>query len=178
MPPGQRGEEKRGITVNRVGDVGGARLLASDTRVALLLLNEARYRMVERLFAVPREEANIATVLALLILAEAVHERARRVLRTPAAPASGDVLLGAASVRESLRGVAGASSRDTPLFGTLLMVAILGGPARRAALKSVQGLRASSHRMNVGFHHRYGYLVDPGHLRRRRAQRRGEAATP
>ena len=159
-------------------DFSGARLFVSDTRIAFLLLNEARYRAMARLFGLPRDQANLATVILALVLAETVHERTQRMLSAPAPPAGADVLLGAASLRELLRSLAGPNSRDTPLLGTLLMLAVLGGPARRAAIRSAQGIRASSNRTYAGFRHRYGYLVDPGHLRQRRADRRSARRAP
>jgi hypothetical protein len=153
-------------------DVDGARLFVSDMTTAFLLVNDARHRAIERLLGVPRDQANVATLIAALIVAQAAQDHARRVFRAPATPAAGDMLLGTATARELLRGMAGPTSRETPLLGTLLALAVLGGPAFRAARGSLHGIRTSSRRANAGFRHRYGYLVDPGHLRERRARRR------
>lgn len=48
----------------RYGD-GGASLLFSDTRIALLMLNEARYRVVARLFGVTRDQSFLVAIIAL-----------------------------------------------------------------------------------------------------------------
>jgi hypothetical protein len=51
---GTAGAAAAGAHAMTLEDVGGARLLVSDVRVALLLLDEARYRAVNRLFGVDR----------------------------------------------------------------------------------------------------------------------------
>jgi hypothetical protein len=83
----------------------------------------------------------------------------------------GDLLIGAALLREALWDVAGPASREATPLGVLLIIAFAGGAARRALHRSSHHVGGISHRMTVGFHHRYGYLVDPGHWRARRAQR-------
>jgi hypothetical protein len=71
-------------------------------------------------------------------------------------------------VREALARVAGPDSRDTPLLSSLLAIAVIGGAAR----SGLRGIRGSGHSADVAFHRRYGYLIDPGHWRSRRAERR------
>src|ERR1700727_2320917 len=66
----------------------GGRLLASDIGVIYLLLNEARYRTLARLFGVSREQAHLATLVFVAALAEAARARAER-LRGRARPARG-----------------------------------------------------------------------------------------
>ena len=51
---------------------------------------------------------------------------------------------------------------------------MIGGTAR----SGLHGLRGSGHIADVAFHKRYGYLIDPGHWRQRRAQRREASVTP
>jgi len=168
----ERGSGERGVMLE---DFGGGRLLLTDMRVAWLLLNEARYRAIERLFGLPRDQANLATLIALLVLAQAVHEKAAPVLRAPPAPSAADAALGAAALRELFYDVAGPSSRETPLFATLVTIAVLGGLARPVVRASVHAIRGSSHASVARFRHRYGYVVDPGQWRARRAQRRAAA---
>jgi hypothetical protein len=159
-------------------EFGGARLLLSDMRTAFLLVNHARHRTIARLFGVSSDQANLLTLVAALTLAEAVHEKVERLLSAPSVPSLGDGLLASASLRELLAGVAGPPAHETPLSSTLLMIAVVGGTAGPAGLKSLRAIKASSHRMAVGFHHRYGYIVDPGHWRQRRAQRPSGAPRP
>jgi hypothetical protein len=153
-------------------EFGGGRLLVSDVRVAFLLINRARHLAIARLFGVPRDQANLVTLIAVMVLAERAHEKAHRLIGGPSLPSAGDGLLAGASLRELLCGFAGAPARDTPLLGTLLTIAVLGGTVGPTASKSLRAVGTSSHRVAVGFHDRYGYIIDPGHWRQRRAQRR------
>lgn len=148
-------------------EFGGVRLLVGDIRTASLLVNAARHRIIGGLFGVPREQENLLTLVAVLTMAGWTQRRIERLMRTP--PEAGETLLGAASLREVLCAVAGPSSRETPMTGTLLAIAVAAGAASPAVIKSVHGIRSSSHRLVVGFHRRYGYVVDPGHWRARRA---------
>jgi hypothetical protein len=156
----------------------GRQLFASDVEVAFALLNEARYRTLQRVFGVSRTEANLATAIGALVLLEAAHLQWKRMMRGPSMPATADMFLGTATLREGLSGIAGASPTDAPTLGTLLMLAMLAGPTRRAVRSGLRDVRARGHRMNAGFHKRYGYMIDPGHLRARLAERReSKAAT-
>jgi hypothetical protein len=156
-------------------EAGGARLLA-DARVAFLLINYARLRAVARLFGVGPEQANLLTAVALLTLAETSRRKIRAMMEGPALPSLEDGLLGGAMLREALGGVAGLSGRDAPQPATLLMLAVVGGLAAPTLFKSIRGVRATTHRTTVAFHHRYGYLVDPGHWRARHAARASRLA--
>jgi len=62
-------------------------------------------------------------------------------------------------MRETIYGVAGPASRDTPLGGTLIALAILVGLTREPVAKSLRGMKVSSRRVNQTFRGRYGYLV-------------------
>jgi hypothetical protein len=159
-------------------DVTGANLLLSDLRVGYLLLNELRYRSMARVFGLSRSQANLATLVALLTLAEAAGDRAGSYLRAPGAPSALSASVGAAGVRSVLSSVAGAPSSDVPGAGALLAIAVLGGTAAPTVIRSLRGVRTESHRLAMDFHRRYGYLIDPGHWRQRRARRRGEAPAP
>lgn len=152
-------------------EFGGGRLLLSDMRLAFLLMNDARNRAAARLFAVPQEQANLVTLVAVAMLAETGHRKLQRLLNVPSVPSSGEGLMAAAAMRELAWNVAGPPARDMPLSGLLLAIAIVGGTATPAALKSLRAVRAFAHRTNVGFHRRYGYIVDAGHWRQRHAQR-------
>ena len=81
--------------------------------------------------------------------------------------------MGFGILREALCRVAGPDARDTPALASLLAIAVIGATAR----SGLHGLRGSGHSADVAFHKRYGYLVDPGHWRQRRAQRREASVT-
>jgi hypothetical protein len=157
-------------------EYGGARLLLSDSKIGLLLCDEARCRALGRVFGLPREHANLATLVALLTLAQGAQNAIQRLTVSGSRPTTRDGVLGVVVARELLAGVAGPSSRDTPLLGTLITIAFLGGAARGIAVKTGHAVRSGTRRADIGFRHRYGYLVDPGHWRQRRFDRREEAA--
>jgi hypothetical protein len=70
-------------------------------------------------------------------------------------------------------GSSGGVRRSVFALGTLLAIAVIGGTAR----SGLHGVRGSGHQADVAFHQRYGYLVDPGHWRARRAKRRAAQAS-
>ncbi len=150
---------------------GGSNLLLADARTAFLLANAARHRALERLFGISPDQANAVTVIGLILLAQTAHDKVGRFLRAPGPPSLADGAFLDASLRNALRGVAGPTVADAPGLSTLLALAVLGTAARPVASESLRALKSSSHRLTFGFHHRYGYLVDPGHWRERRAQR-------
>jgi hypothetical protein len=140
-------------------DVAGVRLLVSDVTVALLLVDEARHRAVERLFGVSREQSWLVTLIALALLASAAHDKSDQLLKGPGGPTRSDVMLGAAGLRELLTWIPGPSSRDTPLVGTLVMVGLVGALVRPGVSRAAHGIRTSSHRARLSFNHRYGHLL-------------------
>ncbi len=158
-------DDEQSVALKRLEDTGGARLLVSDTRVALLLLNEARYRTMQRLFGVSRDQVNLTTAIAALVLAGAVRDRMDRILNAPSFPSATDVTFGAGVLRELVYGAAGPWSRDTPFFGTLVTIAVLGGLARPAAGTSVRNISAASQRMRRLFDGRYGHVLRPHRTR-------------
>jgi hypothetical protein len=151
-----------GVGFDDTEDRGGAKLLLTDARVAFLLLNHARYRMIERLFGVSKDQANAATLIAGLVVAEALHEKGKRMLAGPALPSAGDTALGTSALRVVVHGIAGPSSQDIPLVGTLIAIAALGRVARPAVGRTLHGVRVSSQRIHVAFGHRYGHLIGDG----------------
>lgn len=155
----------------------GTALLLADARTAFILINHARKLAIVRTFGVSPEDANAVTAIGLLLIAGAAHDRIGRLLRGAGPPAPGDSLIAGGSVRALLGAVAGPAVDETPGLGTLIVLALAARTAGPTAIRSLRGLRAGSHRATVGFRHRYGYLVDPGHRRARRAQRR-QAQSP
>lgn len=158
------------------GGRAGARVLRTDVRVAALLGNYARRRTIARMFGASPEQANLVTMVAVLAIAQATSEYIQRLAAGPPVPSATEGLFVSASLKELLSSVAGPPSRETPSAGTLLALALVGGTAGPAVFRSTRAARSASRRMATGFHHRYGYLVDPGHWRQQRALRRARGA--
>ncbi|MBV8958575.1 MAG: hypothetical protein JO087_07390 [Actinobacteria bacterium] len=144
--------------------------------MAFLLFNHTRLRVVARLFGIGPEQANLVTAIAILTLAETMRRKVRALMEGPILPAYEDGLVGGAVLRELLGGMAGLSTRDTPQPATLLTVAVVSGLAAPTAVKSIRSVKATTHRASIAFHHRYGYLIDPGHWRQRHAELAGRLA--
>lgn len=149
---------------------GGGQALAGDMEIAFVMINEARYRTMARLFGCTRDQTNLITFVAALAVAEAARGQWKRLTSGPAMPSMSDDVLGVAMVRELLAGVAGPAVRDTPQLGTLLTLAFLGRAFGPLVVRSIRQAKAGSQRLNSGFRHRYGYLVDVGHRRQRHYQ--------
>lgn len=135
-----------------------AALFLADARAAFLLANEARYRTLERVFGIQRADANLLTAVIALTLANSMYEKVAGT-GPPRPPSISDVAIGVGALRESIYGVAGPASRDTPLGGTLIALAVLVGLTRPTVARSMHGMKASSRRFTQTFHGRYGYLV-------------------
>ena len=112
----------------------------------------------------------------LLLAGQAAYGAGKRVFRPGGPPTNADGMLLAATARELLLRTAGLPADGTPALGTLLVAAVALTTARRAAARSGRAIRASSSTANARFHHRYGYMIDPGHWREHRAMRRLAAA--
>lgn len=130
-------------------------MLLTDLRVAFLLANEARYRVFERVLGIPREQANFATLVAGLLLADAARNKTHQLLKAPGVPAVDDATVGVAVLDGIVRAAAGPSARDTPLFTTLVGIALVGALARPA----VRGIRRCARRSRAPFNRRYGRLI-------------------
>lgn len=138
---------------------GGARLLFSDARVVYLLLNEARARTVTRLFGITGENSALVTLIALGLAAGTVHRKIDQVMNAPGVPSAGDAMIGATVLRESAHGIAGAWARDSPIFGTLILISVAGTVVRPMVRATVQGVRQSAHVLRADFDHRYGHII-------------------
>jgi hypothetical protein len=151
-----------GVTASardRLEDYGGLRLLVSDTRVALLLLDEARCAVVARLFGVSRDDSVLVSIIAVGALAHAAHATTAGVIEGQSWPSTGDSLIGVSALRESAHWLAGDLYRDTPIFGTLIAFAFLATSLRPVLRGSVRGIKIASRDARAGFDHRYGHLL-------------------
>jgi hypothetical protein len=154
-------DREQGIGLGRDGYFGGTRLLVTDARVAFLLLNEARFRAIERMFGAPRDQSALVTAVAVGTLMQAVHSKATQIIKRPAGPSVQDTVIGAGIMKAAAHGIAGDSARDSPQFGTLVAIAVLGAACRPLVRLSWRDVRAVTHRMRRDFDHRYGHLVRP-----------------
>ena len=130
-------------------------LLLRDLRVCLLLANEARYRTLEQFLGISREQANLATLVAGLLLADAARNKAHQLLKAPGAPTLTDAVIGVGVLDGLVRAVGGSSARDNPMFTTLVGIAALGALARPAH----HGIRRVAHRSRASVNRRYGRLI-------------------
>jgi hypothetical protein len=183
QPPATAGTQaaEHAVAALTLGEeFGGSRLLIADLRTAWLLVDAARHSVLRRMFGVPKEQERLLTLVLLLMAADGAGRNLRRMLAVPAPPSAGDSLLGGAFVSGLIGSMAGTTAQETPTSALLIALALVAGTTGPAVAKSPRGIRSSGHRASVGFHHRYGYLVDPGHWRQRRAERteaRARAAT-
>lgn len=155
---------------------GGARLLAGDARVAFVLVNEARYRAMANVFGATRDQANLATFIAGLVLAHEIHEWWRRLMSGPEFPTVPDDVLGVAVVRELLSRAAGPGVSDSPELSNLLLAAFVAAGGAPVVIRAMKGLRKAGHGADAGFRKRYGYLVDIGQRRARHYETRAREA--
>ena len=134
--------------------------VASDLRVAFLLFNDARYRVIRRLFRVSRrDEVNVVTVIGLLLVADALHEKVEGLITGPGGPTRGDVLFASGALNGILVNLGGSHVEETPLLGTLVAGALFAGLARGVTRRTLHGAREGSHELRRSFNHRYGRLI-------------------
>lgn len=148
-----------GVELSGLEDVEGVRLLTSDLTTLALLLNEARYRTLERVFGLTREQANLATIVLLLGVSAATREGAIKALKAPGGPSVPDVALAMGVTREALHGIAGPSFDKVPLFGTLITLAALAHISRPVVSRTTHAIHLRTHRALLAFEHRYGHHV-------------------
>ncbi len=114
-------------------EVGAVLLLLEDVRVALLLLNAARYRALKR-FGIGRADANLVTLVAAAAVVDAAGRGTAR-LAAPGAPAPANVALSAAAGGSALSALAGtaAAGGGGGLLALAIVYKLAGVPARQAA---------------------------------------------
>jgi hypothetical protein len=147
-------------TVSSIGGpadtYAGAALLLNDMRVVLLLLNDKRYRVLQRYLGVPRDQANLVTWVAVLMAAEAMAEGAGRVRRAIPGPSVADSALGATVTSEVFyRLLGGLAASDTQLVGTLVLIVVVGKQLGKGGRGMVADIRSWSRRTLNAFSLRY-----------------------
>ena len=134
--------------------------IASDLRVMFLLSNNARYRVIRRLFRVSRrDQVNVVTVIGLLLLADALHEKVKGLVTGPGGPTRSDVLFASGALNGMLENLGGSYTQEMPVLGTLVAGALLAGVSRGVARRTTHGVRSGSHELRRSFNHRYGRLI-------------------
>lgn len=115
------------------------RTVRSDPRLAYVLLKEARSHTLERVFGVPRDQQFLLSLVLLGMAGRAVTVRAQRALGSaPGRPNRNGLLLGTSLLDEAAHLLAGDSTPDAPLVGTLVAFALLAALVR-PGLHDVRG---------------------------------------
>src|SRR5438874_10345359 len=113
----------------------------SDPRIAYVLLNHARRRTLERAFLVTRDQEFLLTLILIGMAGRAVSTRAKRIFGMVALPSRDDMLIGSSMLDEAVHMLAGDSTPDAPLVGSLVAFALLAALARPVA----DHIRAAGH---------------------------------
>ena len=146
-------------------EFGGFRLLLSDLRTAWILLAEADYRCLAKIFGVRRDQTTMVTLIGAMMLAEAVRTGVAKAFEGVARPSLKDAALTSGVVKEGLHMIAGPSSRDVPL-GSLIAIVLVTKFSRPAVRQSAHAIRSASHLAHEEFIHRYGHLLGVNGRRR------------
>jgi hypothetical protein len=166
-PPSESPVPERGagvgqrIEVEPVEEFSSARLFASDIRAAFLLFNETRCRAIERVFGVRKDQVNLMTLIAALMLAQAAHRKTEQLRGGLPSPTRGDTALGVGLLNALGNQIAGPASQKTPLLGALLGGIAVGGVSARRLRRSANSMRAVPHTIRVSYAHRYGHQTNP-----------------
>jgi len=126
-----------------------SQLFVTDARLVLALLNHLRYQMLRSTLGLSREQANVLTVVALLIALDGAYESTRRITGMRPHLAGSDVALGAIAMREASLSLAGPGVRAIPGLGALVAFALLGGFAAPALRRAVQRVRTGQQRLRA-----------------------------
>lgn len=143
------------------GWLSGGEQLTTDTRVALLLLRDARNRACARLFGVSEQDAGLVTIIALALLAHGANRKARDALHAVGAVRRSDAWIGEGVLNEGFYRIAGDASRDGQFLGSLILASVLLHSLRPVLRLSVHDLRVAAHRLRLGFDNRYGHVIRP-----------------
>lgn len=103
----------------------------SDPRILYVLLKEARSRTLERTLGVPRDQQFLLTLVLLGMAGRAVAVRTRRALDSaPGRPSRNGLLIGSSMLDEGAHMLAGDSTPDAPLVGSMVALALLAALVR------------------------------------------------
>jgi hypothetical protein len=124
-------------------EVGGARWLFANMRVASILMRYARQRAVTRIFGVPAEDQSPLVTITLFgavatVVGGVVARLLPRVSRT-------DLAIGGAVANTGLRGIAGPPAAGMPLAGALIAFAVVSRSLRPAVAGTVREIGRAAH---------------------------------
>jgi hypothetical protein len=150
-PAGVRGQ--RGVALER-DQIGVATALFVDVRVRSLLMGEARKRVVTGALGIPRGDQSF---LVRMILIGAVATVLRDLAPRPwPSPSGADAAIGGSVLNATLRGIAGAPSRNMPIAGALIAFGLLSRSLRPAVAGSAREVHALAREVRAAFGARYG----------------------
>ena len=141
--------------------LSSARLFVGDTAIASRLVNEARHRIMYRVFGMPREHSNLMTLFVIAAFVRALQRAAAtpgtQVRKARSSPtAVGDTMIGAAVAKETVNSIAGHPARDMPFAAALIgfamtVYAFRAGMKRllHAVRPSLRRIRAAEHRVRA-----------------------------
>jgi hypothetical protein len=135
--------------------IGGAQLLFVDMRFRSLLVRHARQTAVTRVFGVPAEDQSFL-VRAILIGAAGTVVWGL-VPRPWHRPSGADAEIGGLLLNAAFRGLAGAPSRNMPIGGALIALAVLSHSLRPAVAGSAREMHALERYFRHAFGARYGH---------------------
>lgn len=138
------GAEGNASGAGSVDGFGAGRLFLADSRLVLAVLNNARYGVLNRVFGVSRDQANLLSVILVVAGAQAASQAAKR-MRFHVSGA--DVVMGGFALREAALGLAGPSSRDVPGVPALMAIAVFGGATLPAFRRATRRMRAAERRL-------------------------------
>jgi hypothetical protein len=142
---------------HRPEHLSSARLFAGDAAIAFRLLNEARHRIMSRVFGMPREHSNLMTLFVIAAFVRALQRAAAtpgtQVRKARSSPtAVGDTMIGAAVAKETVNSIAGHPARDAPFAAALIGFAMTVYTFRAATKRLRHAVRPSLRRLRAAEH--------------------------
>jgi hypothetical protein len=137
--------------------LSSARLFVGDTVIASRLLNEARHRIMYRVFGMPREHSNLMTLFVIAASVRALQRAAAtpgtQVRKARSSPtAVGDTMIGAAVAKETVNSIAGHPARDMPFAAALIGFAMTVYAFRAGMKRLLHTVRPSLRRLRAAEH--------------------------
>jgi hypothetical protein len=142
---------------HRPEHLSSARLFAGDTVIASRLLNEARHRIMSRVFGMPREQSNLMALFVIAAFVRALQRAAAapgtQVHKARSSPtAVGDTMIGAALAKETVNSIAGHPARDTRFAAALIGLAMTVYTFRAAIKRLLHAVRPSFRHLAAAEH--------------------------
>lgn len=136
-------------------EASGAQLLLTDASTMWIVLNGVRRRAIVRTLGVSPGDADLVTVIGLVLLGGSIHQACGRLVRR-SVPTMADSVITAGVARSLLGSIAGPAVDETPGLVGLIAFALVVHSARPTVTKSVHAVRSGWHRCALEFQDRYG----------------------